>query len=249
MSFFYKGEIMNVAFVYCLSGLGFIFLMTTFGSFLSVVFTDGFVRRFRSVINGLAVGIMVAASVFSLVIPALGESAGVKQVVAVSLGIALGAAFMTVIGRLFGEKGGGYGGFYLAVTAHNVPEGIAVGFAFGAAAMGNITVAAAMAVALGIGVQNFPEGAAISLPARDKYGRKKAFVLGMLSGLVEPIGGLFGFFLARIATVLLPYLMSFAAGAMLYEIFADTEDGDRGGFSVGAVVGFILMMAADVLLG
>ncbi len=242
---------MTDVFFQCLSGLLFIFAMTTLGSLLTCLLPNNFILRYKSIINGFSAGIMIAAAVWSLILPSLSFETGIPPVVAVVAGVLFGSLFMFAIGKIFSEEGGDYKRFYIAVTAHNVPEGIAVGFAFGAAAIGGITALSALGVAFGIGVQNLPEGAAISLPARKTAGRKKALLLGVTSGMVEPLGGLFGFFLARAATLLLPYLMSFSAGAMIYEMFADVtaEDGEGEKFALGAVLGFIIMMAADVLLG
>ena len=136
---------------------------------------------------------------------------------------------------------------------HNIPEGLAVGFAFGAVRSGAIGVASAVAVAFGIGVQNIPEGSAISLTARKCLPKKKAFAFGALSGIVEPIAGLLGFLFAETTGVLLPYLMAFSAGAMVFasvsDLLPEALASGKIKTAVGVVLGFLLMMSLDVALG
>ena len=138
------------------------------------------------------------------------------------------------------------------MTAHNIPEGIAVGFALGSGILSGAGVIAGISVALGIGLQNLPEGAAITLPARKIYSKKKAFLKGVISGAVEPISGAIGFIAVGFISVLMPYLMAFAAGAMLFVVFSELNAGEKNDgpkLAVGAIAGFILMMIMDVVLG
>ena len=144
-----------------------------------------------------------------------------------------------------------------AVTLHNIPEGMSVGVAFAGAMMkdSGITAAAAMALAIGIAIQNFPEGAIISMPLRGEgMSKKKAFICGVLSGVVEPVGGFITILIAGIITPVLPYLLSFAAGAMMYvvieELIPESQNGEHSNIgTIGAAVGFALMMVLDIALG
>jgi ZIP family zinc transporter len=145
----------------------------------------------------------------------------------------------------------------LAITLHNFPEGLAVGVAFGAAAAGfeSATLAGAVALAIGIGIQNFPEGTAVSIPLRrEAVSRGKAFWYGQLSGTVEPIAGVLGAALVVIARPILPYALAFAAGAMIFVVVEDLiPESQAGGHShsatLGAMLGFAVMMTLDVALG
>jgi ZIP family zinc transporter len=144
-----------------------------------------------------------------------------------------------------------------AVTLHNIPEGMSVGVAFAGAMMkdSGITAAAAMALAIGIAIQNFPEGAIISMPLRGEgMSKKKAFVCGVLSGIVEPVGGFITILIAGVITPVLPYLLSFAAGAMMYvvieELIPESQSGKHSNIgTIGAAIGFALMMVLDIALG
>ena len=144
-----------------------------------------------------------------------------------------------------------------AVTLHNIPEGMSVGVAFAGAMMkdSGITATAAMALAIGIAIQNFPEGAIISMPlCGEGMSKKKAFICGVLSGVVEPVGGFITILIAGIITPVLPYLLSFAAGAMMYviieELIPESQNGEHSNIgTIGAAVGFALMMVLDIALG
>ena len=144
-----------------------------------------------------------------------------------------------------------------AVTLHNIPEGMSVGVAFAGAIMkdSGITATAAMALAIGIAIQNFPEGAIISMPlCSEGMSKKKAFICGVLSGVVEPVGGFITILIAGIITPVLPYLLSFAAGAMMYvvieELIPESQNGEHSNIgTIGAAVGFALMMVLDIALG
>ena len=145
----------------------------------------------------------------------------------------------------------------LAVTLHNIPEGMAVGVVYAGYLLGHseITVAGAMALSLGIAIQNFPEGAIISMPlCSEGMSKKKAFICGVLSGVVEPVGGFITILIAGIITPVLPYLLSFAAGAMMYvvieELIPESQNGKHSNIgTIGAAVGFALMMVLDIALG
>ncbi|MBR1755309.1 MAG: ZIP family metal transporter [Bacteroidaceae bacterium] len=221
---------------------------------------------------GFASGVMVAASVWSLLIPSLEMGAGQKGggLVATLVGFLVGVAFLLLLDRLTPHLHLGaqhHEGprsrlsrttmLALAVTLHNLPEGMAVGVVLAGAAQGNagISTAGALAMAIGIALQNVPEGAIISMPLRaEGNSRLRAFAIGSLSGVVEPIGGLAVVLLASVLLPLMPYLLAFAAGAMLYvvveELIPEASQGDHSNLgTVGFAVGFALMMALDVLLG
>lgn len=209
---------------------------------------------------GFAAGVMTAASVWSLLLPAIAQSKAAGVLPAwfpAAAGMALGVAFLAlldewVLPRLQPESENWRGNALLmaAITLHNIPEGMAVGLAFALAGDG-AGLPAAAALALGIGIQNFPEGAAISLPLRQRgMSRAGAFGRGVLSGVVEPVFGLLVILAAAGARPLMPWLLSFAAGAMFYVVVAELvpQSRSRSG-TVGFTVGFLLMMILDVALG
>lgn len=224
---------------------------------------------------GFASGVMIAASFFSLLAPAidLAEGGPVPSWVPAVVGFLVGGGFLYGVDKVLphlhrGEKRpeGVKSSWQrsvllvLAITLHNIPEGLAVGVGFGVAAVGleNGYLASAIALALGIGLQNFPEGMAVSLPLRkEKISRTKAFMLGQLSGLVEPISALIGVWAVSMMKGLLPYALSFAAGAMIYvvaeELIPESKRSAAQGHSdiptIGVMLGFALMMLLDVALG
>lgn len=231
----------------------------------------------RKVLNsmlGFAAGVMIAASFWSLLSPAidmasaLGEPGWVPAVI----GFLSGGAFLYLVDRLLPhlhlgleiDKAEGIKTSWqrsvlliLAITLHNIPEGLAVGVAFGALASNPDAgaLAGAIALAVGIGLQNFPEGAAVSIPLRrEGFSRLKAFNYGQLSGVVEPIAGVIGAYLVLTITPLLPYALSFAAGAMIFvvveELIPESQSGNESDLStIGAMFGFATMMVLDVALG
>ena len=221
---------------------------------------------------GFASGVMVAASVWSLLIPGMDMSAGMGKlaVVPAAVGFLAGMAFLLLIDRVTPHLHIGNAKpegprsrlsrtamLSLAVTIHNLPEGMGVGVVLAGALQGEaqISTAAAMAMAVGIAIQNIPEGAIISMPMRaEGNSRLRSFTMGALSGIVEPIGGLLVVLLASIMTPALPYLLAFAAGAMLYvvveELIPEMSEGEHSNIgTVGFAVGFTLMMVLDVVLG
>ena len=229
-------------------------------------------RNVQRGLTGFAAGVMVAASIWSLLIPALEESAGlgnfafVPAVVGFWAGILFLLLLDVVIPHLHMNTDEPEGPrshlarttmMLLAVTLHNIPEGMAVGLAFALAAQHNDSsaYAAAMALAIGMGIQNFPEGAAISLPLRQEgMSRGKSFVYGMLSGIVEPIFGVLVVLAAGGIQPLMPWLLSFAAGAMMYvvveELIPEAHLGEHSNVgTLGVMGGFLLMMVLDVALG
>ncbi len=232
--------------------LSFIFIMTVSGSLCACFIPESKFGKWFPYLNGFSGGVMTAASVWSLILPAL-KSAGSFAAFKVGGGVAVGGIFILLISALFPEdENAGFNRLFVAMTAHNVPEGIAVGFALGSGVVGGAGAIAGVSVALGIGIQNLPEGAALVLPAREIYSRKKAFLKGVISGAVEPISGIFGFLAVKFIAVLMPYLTAFSAGAMLFVVFSELnvkKDGDGIKLAVGAIFGFIVMMIMDVSLG
>lgn len=221
---------------------------------------------------GFAAGVMVAASVWSLLIPAMDMSAGMGKFAFVPAltGFLLGIGFLLLMDSLVPHLHVGSDQpegkkaklkkttmLMLAVTIHNLPEGAACGAIFAGVISGDdsVTMAGAIALAVGIAIQNFPEGAIISLPLRSEgKSRGKAFLLGTLSGVVEPVGAALAILLASVVTPILPYLLAFAAGAMIYvvveELIPEASEGDHSNLgTVAFAVGFVVMMILDVALG
>ena len=224
---------------------------------------------------GFAAGIMIAASFFSLLEPSLKMAESLKMIpwIVTTIGFISGGLLLFIGDRIFTKidkkisKNKDENNktkslkrcimLILSITLHNIPEGLAVGVAFGGIAYGieGATLSSALMIALGIGIQNFPEGAIISMPLRGEgMSRKKSFLMGVLSGAVEPVAGVLTILAAGIIVPVLPYLLSFAAGAMLYvvveELIPEMSEGSHS--NIGTVlfaVGFSVMMILDVALG
>ena len=231
----------------------------------------------RSLLNamlGFAAGVMIAASFWSLLAPAIAmsEGSGVPGWIPATVGFLMGGAFLWVVDRILPhlhlgleiEQAEGIKTTWqrsvllvTAITLHNFPEGLAVGVAFGAVAAGlpAATLAGAIALTIGIGIQNFPEGLAVSMPLRrEGFSRRKSFLYGQASGLVEPIAGVLGAAAVLLMQPILPYALSFAAGAMIYvvveELIPESQQGQETHMStIGAMLGFAVMMILDVALG
>lgn len=244
--------------------------MTALGSATVFLFRSRVNRQLHQLLLGFAAGVMIAASMWSLLIPAIeaAEEAGLPGWFPAAGGSVLGVLFLVTMNTLLPHltpaflqaprDGSGRRStlLVLAIAMHNIPEGMAVGISFALAARSDPTLLpAAMALALGIGIQNFPEGAAISLPLRQAgMSRKKSFLIGAASGAVEPIAALFTVLAAGTVEPLMPWLLSFAAGAMLYvvveELIPEASQGDHSNLgTIGFAVGFTLMMILDVALG
>ena len=249
------------------------FLGTALGAacvfFMKRTLSSGFQRA----LTVFAAGIMTAASVWSLLIPAMEQSANMGKLAFLPavIGFLVGIVFLLGLDHLIphlhmnsSEAEGPKSKLkkttmlVLAVTLHNIPEGMAVGVVFAGMLSGSteITVAGAFSLAIGIAIQNFPEGAIISMPLKSEgqMSRKKAFLYGTLSGAVEPVGAALTIALASVIDPFLPYLLSFAAGAMLYvvveELIPEASEGEHSNLgTVGFAVGFVLMMVLDVALG
>lgn len=249
------------------------FLGTTLGAACVFFLKNELHRLVQKGLLGFASGVMVAASVWSLLIPSIDmaePAMGKLSFVPAAVGFILGIFFLLAMDRVIphlhlnDDKPEGLPSqlkkttmLVLAVTLHNIPEGMAVGVAFAGllTESGGITVAGALALSVGIAIQNFPEGAIISLPFKSEGGsKKKAFVYGMASGIVEPIAAAITILLAGLITPLLPYLLAFAAGAMVYvvveELLPEASEGEHSNIStLGFAAGFMIMMILDVALG
>ena len=238
---------------------GITFLCTTLGSCV-VFFVKGMGENFNKICLGLASGIMVAGSVWSLLLPAMemGDQSFLG-VLPAFVGLLVGLAFFLIVDKIISAKQKTLSSkrskmLFTAVTLHNLPEGMAIGLTCALALHGgDASIASAIALAIGVAIQNIPEGAAVSLPLyQDGYSKKKAFLYGSLSGIVEPIGGLLTALLASTVSAILPYLLSFSAGAMLFVVAGELMPENAGEDKLGAsffIIGFLIMMALDVLLG
>ena len=240
-------------------GTGFPFLMTTLGAALVFFFTKEPRPQFRKLLLGFAAGVMTAAGVWSLLLPAIEQASmgSLPRWLPAAAGLLAGVWFLAALDealpRLRRRRGTDRRQSALlmtAITLHNIPEGMAVGLAFALAAEGEGLTAAA-ALALGIGIQNFPEGAAISLPLRQEgHSRVRAFLMGTLSGAVEPLFGVLVVLAAAGVRPLMPWLLSFAAGAMLYVVVEELvpQAHSKAG-TCGFIGGFLVMMILDVAFG
>ncbi len=248
------------------------FIGTATGAAMVFVMRRNLSSNIQKLLLGFASGVMVAASVWSLLIPAIDMNAadGKMAVIPAAVGFLCGIAFLltmdTIIPHLHLNSDGPEGPrshisktamLTLAVTLHNIPEGMAVGVAFAGAMSGDagMSIAGAIALAVGIAIQNFPEGAIISMPLLSAgNSRRKSFAIGALSGIVEPIGAALTILLAEIVVPILPYLLAFAAGAMLYvvieELIPEASSGSHSNLgTIGFASGFVLMMILDVVFG
>ena len=243
------------------------FLGTALGSAFVFFMRKEMPERLQKTLLGFASGVMVAASVWSLIIPALEMGSGKSAVIPVTLGLLAGFAFLLLIDQVtphIHPVGGPEGPksklsrttmLALAVTIHNFPEGMAVGVAVAGALTSDFSMAGAIALSLGIAIQNVPEGAIISMPLRAAgNSRWKSFMIGSLSGIVEPLGGALVLLLASVATSTMPYMLPFAAGTMLYvvieELVPEASQGEHSNLStIGFAIAFALMMVLDVVMG
>ena len=247
-------------------------LGTILGSAFVFLMKKGMPDQLQKSLLGFASGVMVAASVWSLIIPSMEMCEDMEKwaIIPAAVGFLLGMAFLLLIDNLTPHLHIGTSKpegprshlsrtamLSLAVTIHNLPEGMAVGVVLAGASEGNtgITIASALAVSLGIAIQNIPEGAIISMPMCAAGNSKwRSFMIGSLSGIVEPIGGLLVVLLAYSILPVLPYMLAFAAGAMLYvvveELIPEASNGEHSNLStIGFAIGFVLMMALDVVMG
>lgn len=256
-----------------LMATGFTWFVTALGAGLVFLFKT-INRKVLDAMLGFAAGVMIAASFWSLLAPAIemAEGSALPAWIPAAGGFLLGGGFLWAVDKLLphlhldkptssaeGIKTSWQRSILLvlAITMHNIPEGLAVGVAFGAVAAGipSASLAGAVALAIGIGIQNFPEGAAVSIPLRrEGFTRLKSFLYGQASGIVEPIAGVLGAALVLLMRPILPYALAFAAGAMIYVVVEELipeAQGDRNTdvATIGAMLGFTVMMTLDVALG
>lgn len=253
-------------------GLAIPFLGTTLGAAMVFLMKNKMNKKVEKLLLGFASGVMIAASIWSLLIPSIEMSEKQNQIswIPAAIGFLFGIVFLLVLDsviphlHLNNEKPEGIKSklknttmMVFAVTLHNIPEGMAVGVTFAGAIIGNagITMAGAFALAIGIAIQNFPEGAIISMPLKSEgMSKGRAFWLGTLSGIVEPIGAIVTILLTNAVIPILPYLLSFAAGAMIYvvveELIPESQAGEHSNIgTIGIAIGFTIMMILDVALG
>ena len=255
-----------------LVGLLIPFLGTSIGSAMVFFMKDKINARIEKVLLGFAAGVMMSASVWSLLVPSIDmtEAQGNVAWIPAAIGFLLGIIFLLILDSIIphlhlkSKKPEGLKAklknatmMVLAVTIHNIPEGMALGVTFAGALIGNqeITIAGALALSVGIAIQNFPEGAIVSMPLKGEgVSKGKAFLYGTLSGIVEPISAIITIFLINLVVPILPYLLAFAAGAMIYvvveELIPEAQEGEHTNIAtIGVAVGFVIMMILDIALG
>ena len=248
------------------------FAGTTLGAAMVFLMKNQINRKVEKLLSGFAAGVMIAASIWSLLIPSMdmAKEQGDIEWLPAAIGFAFGIIFLLILDKIIPHlhlrKGKPEGikaklknstMMVLAVTLHNIPEGMAVGVVIAGmlAQETGITLAAALALSVGIAIQNFPEGAIISMPLKSEgMSKVRAFAYGALSGIVEPIAAVITILLTNIIVPILPYLLAFAAGAMIYvvveELIPESQAGDHSNIgTVGVAIGFVIMMILDVALG
>lgn len=248
------------------------FIGTTLGAAMVLFMKREINTKVQKLLLGFAAGVMIAASVWSLLIPAIDMSKerGSIPWIAPSIGFIVGIIFLFILDSIIphlhldSKKPEGIKSklknttmLVLAVTIHNIPEGMAVGVVFAGVLTQEslITLAGAFALSIGIAIQNFPEGAIISMPLKaERISKKKSFLYGVLSGIVEPIGAVITLLVTGLVVPILPYILSFAAGAMIYvvveELIPESQSGEHTNIgTIGTAIGFVLMMILDVALG
>ncbi|MCI8272735.1 MAG: ZIP family metal transporter [Clostridia bacterium] len=250
--------------LYSVAGILIPFIGTSFGSSLVLFMKQNINEKFQKLLVGFASGVMIAASIWSLILPSveMAENQGIMPWIPASVGFLLGVIFLIIINKVaekIEEKKDGkkLNMLIFSVTLHNIPEGMAVGVCFAGFLAGNAGIALieAIILAIGIAIQNIPEGAIISMPLKMKgLSKKKAFLCGVLSGAVEPIAAFITVLLINIIVPILPYLLSFAAGAMIFvvveELVPEMHQSKKSVLGViGVTFGFIVMMVLDIALG
>lgn len=248
------------------------FIGTTLGSSLVFFMKNKINDKIQKFLLGFAAGVMIAASVWSLLLPSMNmaKEQGIVEWIPACVGFLLGILFLLLLDIIIphlhvsSTKPEGLKSnfkkttmFFLAVTLHNIPEGMAAGVVFAGALLDNVGLSftGALALSIGIAIQNFPEGAIISIPFKaEGFSKPKAFFYGVLSGIVEPIAALITILLTNLVVPILPYLLSFAAGAMIYavveELIPESQQGKHTNLgTIGVALGFVVMMVLDTALG
>ena len=242
------------------------FFGTLLGAFMVFLMKNKLNKNVEKLLLGIASGVMVAASIWSLIIPAIeyAEEQGVISFLPATIGFIIGILFFIIVDKFLNSlekkqenNSKNSAMLVLAVTLHNIPEGMAVGVVFAGLLAGNIgiTMASAYSLAVGIAIQNFPEGAIISMPLKSKGMKKsKSFLYGVLSGIVEPLAALITLIFINMVVPILPYVLSFAAGAMIYVVInellpSNQIENNSKLTTIGFTIGFLIMMILDVTLG
>ena len=243
---------------------------TTLGSAMVFFLKKGINVKVQKILMGFAAGVMIAASIWSLLQPAIDtyEKGDFRMWFVPAIGFIVGVGFLLlldyVIPHIHGNKQeegvknsrlSNTGKMFLAVTLHNIPEGLAFGIVVAGAITHTMSEQAMLVLAIGIAIQNFPEGAIVSMPLKEQgMSKGKAFLYGFLSGVVEPIAAVLAALLTAIVSIILPYMLAFAAGAMIYvvveELIPEANEGEHSNLAtIGVAVGFVLMMVLDIALG
>lgn len=227
------------------------FVGTIIGASLVFIMKKEINKKIEILIYGFAAGVMMAALVWSLIIPAINQS----SIIPVIIGLVLGVGTFYLLDFFVEKKqisNNKMSNLMVAVTLHNIPEGMAVGVAFASYFAGGLSLAACYALAIGIAIQNFPEGSVISFPLlKSGYSKRKAFMYGVISAIFELLGTLVTLLFTNFVIMILPYMLSIAAGAMMYVIVAELlpESSDKSRLNViGFLIGFLIMMVLDVML-
>ena len=249
--------------LFCILGILIPFIGTSLGSFFVFFLKKNLNNKFQKLMIGFASGVMIAASIWSLIIPSIemAESQNVIKWIPATIGLILGVFFLILVYHLAEKVENKKNGkplnmLLFSVTLHNIPEGMAVGVCFAGFLSGNtVTLIEAMLLSIGIAIQNIPEGAIISMPLKvEGESKMKSFIYGVLSGLVEPIAALLTILLINIVVPILPYLLAFASGAMIFVVVEELipemhyQDKSKLG-TIGLTLGFLVMMILDVTLG
>ena len=239
------------------------FIGTSLGALMVLFMKDDINKKIEKVLLGFSAGVMIASCIWSLLIPSIEETAylGLIRWLPAVIGFIFGVLFLLILDLIISNMGTNLNFknlnmLLLAVTIHNIPEGMAVGVMFSSLLFNssNIGIASAYALSIGIAIQNFPEGAIISMPLKSAgCPQKRACIYGILSGVVEPLAAALTLILTNYITCLLPYLLAFAAGSMFYvvinELIPDAHGNNDYISTLGTTLGFILMMILDVMLG
>ncbi len=250
--------------LYSILGILIPFIGTSLGSAFVFFLKKNMNEKFQKLMIGFASGVMIAASVWSLILPSVEMAEGRYKMVWIpaAVGFIFGVLFLILVNKIAErvesrKDGKKFNMLMFSVTLHNIPEGMAVGVCFAGFLSGNsgILLIEAIVLAIGIAIQNIPEGAIISMPMKmEGSSKKKSFLAGVLSGVVEPIAAFSTILLLNLVVPLLPYLLSFAAGAMIYvvaeELIPEMHSGKKSSLGViGVTIGFVIMMVLDIALG
>ena len=225
------------------------FIGTIIGSLLVYIMKKELNKKIEIIIYGFAAGVMMAALIWSLIIPAIEQSVSMIPIV---IGLVIGVGVFYVIDKVMDDRKKKIDNLMLAITLHNIPEGMAVGVAFASYLSGRLSLTAAYALTIGIAIQNFPEGSVVSFPLLKKgYSKNKAFLYGFISAVFELLGTLITLLFTNIIVSIMPYMLCIAAGAMMYVIVVELipESDSKSKLNIiGFLIGFIVMMLLDVML-